>query len=282
VDLDDLGALLADDEQITQYAGAVLDGLGAAGMLPSGVSLASLSALQVLPFAVWGWMVKNGISIALNPTTVDEHVTGWWQPEFTRHNPYSDETVDVGQGPGRWATMGLRPDLTEQVTGYRVWCPLFRTVTTMHTGGRFWHWLALEDSLVYDTSGRLRSVGDELPAGQYRVVDPVLWIDEQLGWCLGRATGIGYILTTGDGDIPKLVERMPGSIPGDWKQAIHERMADVVKLRQAGWEVSSSGPVPGLPGGGRRPGSGPGRPSGLGAGAVALTLLSVLFSGGDA
>jgi hypothetical protein len=242
-----------------------------------------MSVMQLLPVAVWAYMVGYMLEYAASPLT-SEKKYGWYQPAYSRTQPGGD-VIDVDAGVGRWPTMGIRPDVMAEVTGYEVWYPLFRTVDTYHTGGAFHHFLALPDSIIYDASGRLRSEGSDLPAGSYYVVDPVVALTPSLdgdpsdaGWAHSRALAQYRYNDQGEQLDAQLANHRP-QVPGSWSSAITGRMADVAVAVEQGLQIQQEGAVPGSPGGSRGRGSRDNNGGQIGAGAAALALLSWLFFG---
>lgn len=277
----DLGEVLHSPDTVKSYGAVGIEALQAAGLAPSGWSVASMSVLQLLPIAVWAYMVTNVIEYAASPLT-SEKKYGWYQPAYSRQQPGGD-VIDVESGVGRWPTMGIRADVMAELTGLELWYPLFRAIDTYHTGGAFHHFLALPDSIIYDASGRLRSAGATLPAGNYWVVDPVVALTpsqdgdaSRAGWAHSRALAQYRYEDVGEQLDGQVANRRP-TVPGDWSGALTGRMADVAVAVEQGLQIEQHGPVPGSPGGGRR--GGDDNEQRISAGAVALTLAGWLFFG---
>jgi len=234
-----------------------------AGALPSGFNVGGLTLLEALPFAVWGYLVYNWQAGAFD-ALVQEKRYGVYRPE----GQYG--SAEKFKPP----LMCFRPDVVQEIAGFSVHVPVYQTERFSHKGGKLDHWRAFPDSLIYDASGRLRSVGSEQPAGNYWIIDPVLAIapvepgTERGGWAFLRSLDVVEDLT----NTPK--------IPADWPGNIRNRMISTGEAVYEGLTVTPEGGQAPVVGG---PEDGPDRSGsreGVSPGAAALALLGWLVSRG--
>lgn len=279
-----LGDILGNADVVQEWASvgrSMLSGLGIG-------RLARISGIAQIPVAVWAYMVTWGIEYILTGSLIENREYGVYVPP----QPASDlSDGDLWNIELRC----LRSDIVEQITGMPLSIPLFRSLGVFWQGGAIsGHYCVLNDSLVYDVSGRLVGLGENLPTGTYYIVDPVVALTPGPGWAHLRsyAHHHRYMVDPNSGLVLQQVEAAAATpIPSGWPAGTAGRMTDLgAAVEQQLLDLQYDPESPAIPGGsqsayemmqpGAAWGGGGGGPGNAGSGSAqpSIAAIGILLS----